>query len=221
MGNEYVRRKIRKLRKSQRFSQSEFGAIFGYDQRTVSYWETNVPPDYDILKSISDKFGKPISWFFEDENEETIEKDTISSDSQVIGKKDSSNLSINLNDIQESQPKVCSDSNFRGEKIVPGQDIIEPIEKATIESSMVKERMISMETEMKQFFSALLEEQKKQTKILEKILIKQEEQEKRDISQKEEISEIKKNILQLGLLETEEELDALEETERDQGRNAA
>lgn len=64
-----ISKKIKFLRKSNRYSQEKFGSLFGYSQKTVSFWELGeIQPDYKTLQAIGEQFNKPIEWFFKEDD---------------------------------------------------------------------------------------------------------------------------------------------------------
>lgn len=71
---EIIPNNIIKLRKSQGLTQIDLAKRVNYSDKAVSRWEKGeVLPDIETLQSISQVFNVPISYFFEEHDQESVE----------------------------------------------------------------------------------------------------------------------------------------------------
>lgn len=73
MDNKNIGEKIRVLRKSRNITINDLGRLVGMSKSTISMWETGQRrPEYEELEKLATVFGKSISYFFEDPEQNVV-----------------------------------------------------------------------------------------------------------------------------------------------------
>ena len=73
---QQIGKKIRELRKQNSITQEKMGSDLNIDRSVVSRWESDkIEPTIDQLRSISDYFKVPITYFLEEEPDKKKQAD--------------------------------------------------------------------------------------------------------------------------------------------------